>query len=180
MQQPKIRNHFIARLAIFSLATLLLSGCQYFPFTVKEAEPTQSTIDNQRIVDLLMSRELLCALPEIQRSELIRQHQNNANRDQLFERLLLATCEPDKTPGVLSNALIQLHASGDLTEAERAFLGLIAAQSRTYNHLFDNYQAVKQELEKTIRGIQQIESDMGQLDKPTENEKHDSEEKDEQ
>lgn len=180
MQPSKIHSHVIARLATFSLATLLLSGCHYFPITMEEAEPTQSTIDNQRIVDLLMSRELLCALPEVQRSELIRQNPNSANHNQLFERLLLATCEPDKTPGVLSNALIQLHASGELTEAERAFLALIAAQSRTYNHLFDSYQAVKQELEKTIRGIQEIESDMGQLDQPPEIEEHDPENKDDQ
>lgn len=121
--------------------------------------------------ELLNLRLRLCSEPSDARDAVAddlpavrREHENAVDEKQLNE-LLLASCEPARTPGVLNQLLAQLTAEGTWPEEYAALFDLLIAGQRAYatverlyQELEANYGALQEEHEQTILGLGEIET----------------------
>ncbi len=166
------------RLFIGFFCICLLAGCESWQ-TKSPPSPLPPTNSQSEISALLSARRQFCALPDLERAAQIVIRRDSAAENQLFELLLLASCDPARTPGVLRNTLEKLANHAQWTQEKQALFNLIQAQSKAYDLIEGSYQNLKIEfksleaehkklqetLENTIKGIQQIESDMDTLRK---------------
>lgn len=91
--------------------------------------------------------------------------QEGAVDEKQLNALLLASCEPARTPGVLNQLLAQLTAEGTWPEEYAALFDLLIAGQRAYatverlyQELEANYVALQEEHEQTILGLGEIET----------------------
>jgi hypothetical protein len=80
-------------------------------------------------------------------------------RDDL-QKLALASCQPELTPGLLREALNAVASAEALAEGQRQLIALIAALDRSSRLLETRNEQLKAELERTIKGIRDIETDI--------------------
>lgn len=117
----------------------------------------------RNIKELLLQRLSVCSEPADSRKELLEQLpveanvSNGVNERQLNE-LIVATCEPARTPGVLNQLLAELTAAGTWPEEYAAFFDLLISGQRAYAAVEKIYVELKQEHEKTIQGLSEIET----------------------
>lgn len=85
--------------------------------------------------------------------------------EQKLNELLLASCEPARTPGVLNQLLAQLTAAGTWPEEYAALFDLLiagqkayASVEKVYLDLEAQYTSLQDEHERTILGLGEIES----------------------
>ena len=77
-----------------------------------------------------------------------------------LQKLALASCQPELTPGLLRQALNAVASTGALVEEQRQLIALIAALDRSSRLLETRNEQLKAELERTINGIRDIEADI--------------------
>lgn len=85
--------------------------------------------------------------------------------EQKLNALLLASCEPARTPGVLNQLLAELTAEGTWPEEYAALFDLLiagqkayATVERIYQELEAEHAALREEHEQTILGLGEIET----------------------
>lgn len=150
---------------------LSIQGCQSgFPAPHRAAgnkhDAFESIKNQPNIEQLLQKRNKLCLLPVTeQRARFQRLKEDNPTLSKLekFERLLLVTCHPDLTPGLLREALGDLMADDSLADDELYLLQLIRDFVNSNRLLEAENQRLKDELEATIKGIKDIESDIDNI-----------------
>lgn len=150
---------------LIACAGLLLAGCQ-LPGSGPGADaPPLSAPTAARDADHhLLVRERLCALPTgEQRLRLTALAAPGGDRDSRFRRVLLASCQPEATPGLLREALVALGDGEDFSPGERALVALIRDHARSYRVLEDKNGELAARLAETIDGIRAIEADMDNL-----------------
>lgn len=138
---------------------------------VYEASEGELLQPQRSVAQLLSLRLRICSAPASSRAaELEAQLPESAANEhpvdeQKLNALLLASCEPARTPGVLNQLLAQLTAAGTWPEEYAAFFDLlIAAQKayasveKVYLELEAEHQALQEEHERTILGLGEIES----------------------
>lgn len=148
-------------LPVFMFAALL-AGCQAFdPGPAIEPEP-QAAHDEppEEAAIWLLKRQQLCQLDIDERSRRLREPPENS-ADHRRDRLLLASCEPERTPGLLREALQMMPEQNDRTL--QALLEMINDYSHSYRVLEDQNAQLATQLESTIEGIRRIEADMDHL-----------------
>lgn len=143
-------------LLTLALATLL-AGCQ----TLEPSPAAVSACPDDHQPDLasswLLKREQLCLLEgEEQRSRL--REVENSSEQKRIEKILLASCEPEKTPGLLREALNELQGHSD--PAMQALVNMIHDHAHSYRVLEERNAQLAAQLETTIDGLRQIEADM--------------------
>lgn len=147
--------------SIFMFA-VVLAGCQAFepgapvepvPPVAREATPEDAA------ASWLLKRQQLCSLEADERRQRLREAagDDDARRD----RLLLASCEPERTPGLLREALQGVPEQTD--PALQALLEMIHDHARSYRVLEEQNAQLAAQLESTIEGIRRIEADMDHL-----------------
>jgi len=145
---------------------VLLGGCQHAPAPQPQTEqPVEEvvTVEPPAAEKWLENRLFLCQLSTAERREQLDQLAANAataDREAKFARLLLATCEPDLTPGLLREALSSVGDTQGWTAAEQALVQLVADLSRSYRILEEKNRQLADQLETTIRGIRAIETEL--------------------
>ena len=94
--------------------------------------------------------------------------------EQKLNALLLASCEPAKTPGVLNQLLAELTATGTWPEEYAAFFDLLiagqkayASVEKVYLDLEANFAALQEEHERTILGLGEIETQIEEQSQKT-------------
>ncbi len=95
------------------------------------------------------------------------QHLDQVQRERTLsddlQKLALASCQPELTPGLLREALSAV-ASAEVPEGEwRQLIALIAALDRSSRILETRNEQLKAELERTINGIRDIETDIDDI-----------------
>ena len=148
-------------LSLFVLA--LLGGCQTPPPPQVEQPRQKPVIIKPGAEQWLENRLALCLLPsDEQRVRLSELAANavHADRAAKFERVLLATCQPDFTPGLLREALNDIGDIDKWSPAEQALINLVSDLSRSYRILEEKNQKLADQLEATIRGIRAIETEL--------------------
>lgn len=113
---------------------------------------------------LLVERLSLCSDPAIDQETYLNQVNARATApangvdEEKLDALLLASCKPARTPGVLNQLLADLTASGTWPEEYAAFFDLLIAGQRAYATVEKVYLDLKEEHEKTIQGLSEIEA----------------------
>lgn len=155
------------------VAYLSMQGCQSDIFASAPSTNTpiiQNACDNSPsgIEKQLATRHELCQLPiEEQRSQLkaLTESSERKSGQNVFQRLLLASCHPDLTPGILREALSDFYATESQTKFEQYLVQIIKDMDQSNRVLEERNRQLKSELEKTIKGIRDIESDIGNMDR---------------
>ncbi|HLS99469.1 MAG: hypothetical protein WDA10_08925 [Porticoccaceae bacterium] len=149
---------------LIALAGLLLAGCQSQPSSPVADAATPALASALDADHHLLARERLCALPRgEQRLRLMELSTPGRDRGERFSRLLLASCNPEATPGLLRQALGALGDGADFSPGERALVALIRDQARSYRVLEERNAELAARLAETIDGIRDIEADMDNL-----------------
>ncbi|MFA5495864.1 MAG: hypothetical protein WC247_13910 [Porticoccaceae bacterium] len=161
------------RTLAIALAGLLTVGCQQLP----PAVPASAEVASDEAADpvapaprndseyWLVTRQLLCALPMVeQRARLMETAlEAGSDRDHKLQRVLLASCHPEHTPGLLREALNDLGDDRHWSDGERALVALLRDHARSYRLLEEKNSDLAAQLEATINGIREIEADMNSL-----------------
>lgn len=117
----------------------------------------------------LLSRHKLCQLPvSEQRAHLqvLSAQQQQLTKNNKITRLLLSTCNPELTPGLLSEALHSISEDDTWSVTELYLIEIIRAFNQSYSILDANNQKLEQDLETTINGIREIETEIDNLHQP--------------
>lgn len=149
---------------------LSLAACQHLPASnpaPSATTPVSCPAPPEPMGDRwLARRDALCSLPAgEQRAALRRLGQSKAalSRTQQFEQLLLASCRPDMTPGLLREALAGTSALPDLVDSERRLIQMIKDFDLSHRALEQKNAQLKSDLTKTIDGIRDIEDETDNL-----------------
>lgn len=166
---------------LYLILIFTLTGCTEFlqikTLTEGEEEPTVETsqpIEAKKdpayqlqpvrsVEQLLVQRLSVCGVAKDQRETYIKKFtvqpnpQNGVNEEQL-NQLLLASCSPETKPGVLNQLLADLTSAGTWPEGYAAFFDLVISGQRAYAAVEKVYLGLKQEHEKTIQGLSEIET----------------------
>lgn len=111
---------------------------------------------------LLGFRRVQCARPKEERDALIQDYLEQSSRQAVMRTLMLASCAPDQTPGLLANALVQAREMEPHSKNVAALLDLLAAQAESYALLERRLNSTQEKLDDMIRGIRAIEAEMGE------------------
>jgi len=150
------------------LLGILASGCSTSillrdRLSVAQPEARDGLLQPKRSVhQLLVERLALCSGPdqEAYLNQVNARATSPANGvdEEKLNALLLASCKPARTPGVLNQLLADLTASGTWPEEYAAFFDLLIAGQRAYATVEKVYLDLKEEHEKTIQGLSEIEA----------------------
>ena len=155
------------------LSSILAGGCStsvifHPPFAAPEVavEARDGVLQPRRsIEDLLIERLTLCNDPpeelDAYLSPIIARttvaDEGTVDEEKL-DALLLASCKPARTPGMLNQLLADLTTAGTWPEEYAAFFYLLIAGQRAYASVEKIYLDLKSEHEKTIQGLSEIEA----------------------
>lgn len=158
---------------------LFLSGCTTWAGVTEDREvyakdaPQPETPVRQvsrdrtfhNLESLVTFRHEGCQLPVEERNQLLEAYREMSSDEAVLGALMLATCEPDRTPGLLANSLVEARSLQDPPPGFPAFLELLEAEAKSYSLLERRLRQTQQKLDDMIQGIRAIEAEMGQ---PTE------------
>jgi hypothetical protein len=143
----------------------ILQGTQKAPAV--SAEMREGVLQPQRSIQtLLIERLSLCNDPPVDLETYLNQVIGRPTvvddvvsvDEEKLDALLLASCKPARTPGMLNQLLADLTASGTWPEEYAAFFDLLIAGQRAYASVEKIYLDLKSEHEKTIQGLSEIEA----------------------
>lgn len=112
--------------------------------------------------ELLGFRRIQCARPKEERDVLVQGYLEQSSKRAVLRALMLATCAPDQTPGLLANALVKARDMEPHSKDVAALLDLLAAQAESYSLLERRLNATQEKLDNMIQGIRAIEAEMGE------------------
>ena len=160
-------------------AALFCSGCATV-FTAFERSHSPTRVDlregmlypQSSVNQLLIERLALCGAPPEEQDAMLARSLKSESRspdggvdESKLTALLLASCKPARTPGVLNQLLAELTAAGTWPEEYAAFFDLLisgqrayASVEKVYVDLEQAYADLKHEHEKTIQGLSEIET----------------------
>lgn len=160
-------------------AALFSSGCTTVftsferPLLPASVETREGMLQPQRsVTQLLTERLALCSAPTDEQDALLARNLKAKDEppasgvdEEKLNALLLASCKPARTPGVLNQLLAELTAAGTWPEEYAAFFDLLisgqrayASVEKVYVDLEKAYADLKHEHEKTIQGLSEIEA----------------------
>ncbi len=168
------------RLSSTTVLWLVLQGCQHGPSALPgqegEIQPetgyqtARSDCFPARGSDAslwLSERNRLCKLSVDDQKSKFKQLDEIASegvKEETMTRLILASCRPDLTPGLLRQALGEVERISDFSPSEEEFIALIREFDRSNRILDAKNQELRKELERTINGIRDIETDLKDID----------------
>jgi len=159
---------------------LTLQGCQHGPSALPDKEQESQPKAGYQITKAgclptrgsdaaqwLSERSRLCQLSIDDRKSKFNQLDEIGSKgikEGTMTRLILASCRPDLTPGLLRQALADAEKISDFSTSEKDFIALIKAFDDSNRILDEKNQELNAELERTIRGIRDIETDLKDID----------------
>lgn len=124
--------------------------------------PAQGDGEFQSLEDLLAFRGDVCARSENKREALVERFRNDDSHEAVMGALMLATCEPDQTPGLLANSLLAARQLEDTPPGFDGFLDLLAAEAQAYALVEKRLRRTQRQLDEMVEGIRDIETQMGE------------------
>ncbi|MGD9661346.1 MAG: hypothetical protein AB7U63_08730 [Porticoccaceae bacterium] len=163
------------RMIVVGILSVLIAACQ--PGSIRrETQPDSQagvpaaapmdaeSAGHTSINDWLMERQTLCSLAvDDQRRRLEMLAQSSSDSFEALQRVFLASCRPESTPGLLRDALNNLDIKPSWTAAQHALLVMMRDHARSYGILEERITSLSTELETTIEGIRDIETDMEKI-----------------
>lgn len=114
----------------------------------------------------LRERHALCALSIEQRKarfQRIEQGRGDHTLLDHLQKLALASCQPELTPGLLRQALSDAANIAALAQEQRELVALISALDQSARILETRNEQLRADLERTISGIRDIETDIDDI-----------------
>ncbi len=164
--------------AVGAVLLLSLAGCTLIQSGAPQVEPQVKAplecpvvlqeraepafLPNSEANALLGFRRVQCARPKEERDSLVQGYLEQSSRHAVMRALMLATCAPDQTPGLLANALVKARDMEPHSKDVAALLDLLAAQAESYSLLERRLNATQEKLDEMIQGIRAIEAEMGE------------------
>ncbi len=171
----------MSREQLIATLCLMLYGCQQgtvmpeirHPQTGAQTERRPGDTDcrpgaGSNVAQWLEERDRLCRLSMDQQKLQFRQIEDGKNesiRENRMKRMLLSSCQPDRTPGLLRQSLDDVAKIDDLSPDERQLVELVRSFEQSNRILESRNQNLKSDLEETVNGIREIETDIGGMDK---------------
>lgn len=162
----------LRRLVLWAL-TGAVSACAMPPTHVltevyREPESVQFAVDAEQnaepftsVQSMLAYRSGVCALPEQQQASLLQEFRVERSDRATLGILMLASCSPDQTPGLLANHLVKAGAIEHAPPGLHELLALMGAQLRSYALVERRLRDTEHRLERMITGLREIEAQMG-------------------
>lgn len=144
--------------------TDLASDSHEVPSPSPQALPVHLVVQNPAfpsLESLVTFRQQACQRPEEERDRMLRDYREKTSEESVLRTLMLATCAPEKTPGLLANSLVEARSLERPPPGFPAFLDLLAAEAQAYSLLERRLRQTQQKLEDMIEGIRAIEAEMG-------------------
>lgn len=116
----------------------------------------------QSLEALLDFRSQACARSGEEREALLQRFRNDDSPEATMGSLMLATCEPDQTPGLLANSLLAARELEDTPAGFDDLLDLLSAQARAYALVEKQLRRTRRQLDDMVEGIRNIEAEMGE------------------
>lgn len=113
------------------------------------------------IESLLAYRRGACALPEQEQELLFREFRAERSDSSNLAILMLASCSPDQTPGLLADHLAKAGAMETGPSELQGLVELMSAQLRSYALVERRLRDTENRLERMITGLREIEAEMG-------------------
>ena len=153
-----------------SVLLLLLAGCSQVNTAAVQTHDqclhgcTAATLSSQssEALALLIFRREQCALGQEKRDLLVQQYVTQSSQQAVMKTLMLASCVPDQTPGLLVNTLAKARNLESLSPDIEALLDLFAAQAESYALLERRWRSTQKKLDDMISGLRTIETEMGE------------------
>lgn len=173
---------------LLGLVSLLgLAGCElleYFPenkTVMDQAEgdvPLQEPVTNdddgrlqprRSVTEWLSQRHAICTGLETATEAMVPVATISAGQslEEQLDVLLVSSCRPASTPGILSEALHSLSRAGSWPEEYMALFDMLNSSHKAYSAVEKLYRELKMEHEKTIQGLSEIEDDIEAQSIPT-------------
>ena len=145
------------------LSVLVLVACQShrnngenrFATPLMQSEQSLPTIS-----EVLLYRKQVCQSDKDKQEQWLQQYRAVEKSWVDLERLILASCRPDMTPGVLKNQLVKLKKQNNWPEDYKALFALMSAQINALNNSVEQKQQTIDQLNKTIEALTRIEQDL--------------------
>lgn len=158
----------LPKILALSLVLALLQGCQSGVFRPGQPMEPPAPLPETKpgVEDWLESRQRLCQTSATERRarlDALASRARDTREDEKIERVLLASCQPDITPGLLLEALNDLPDNGERTLAQQSLVQLIRDMARSYRLLEDRNRQLAAQLEATINGIRDIETEIDSI-----------------
>ncbi len=162
---------------IGGLGILFLSGCALLtpsdvrrdpnPVQVEEA-PAAAALElenaepspERSVAEWLSQRQAICAGLDKATEPNPAKQGGTQTREDTLDLLMMTTCRPASTPGLLSEVLQSLTKLGPWPEEYLALFGLLNSGQKAYAEVEKLYHDLKSEHEKTIQGLSEIENDI--------------------
>lgn len=129
---------------------------------VLQTRPEPAFVPQSEAIALLEFRRAQCARPENERDSVVQGYLEQSSRQAVMRTLMLATCAPDQTPGLLANTLAKARDMEPHPADMAALLDLLAAEAESYGLLERRLNATRKKLDDMIQGIRAIEAEMGE------------------
>lgn len=169
------------------LGFLMLSGCALLkpmgathdtiPAQVEEAPAATAVksdntgnLPKRTVAEWLAQRQAICAGLENVAETGPPKQQFARSREDKLDLLMITTCRPASTPGMLSEVLQSLMKLGPWPEEYLALFDLLNSNQKAYASVEKLYHDLKTEHEKTIQGLSEIENDIELQNPPVTNE----------
>jgi hypothetical protein len=114
--------------------------------------------------EVLLQRQALCAEPLPRRQQLIEQRRRDPRQEMRLELLMLASCAPPQPAALLPEALARVEELVGWPPAYRALFDLLASRALALTELERQRRQLQIDLDRTIRGISDIETSIDARD----------------
>ncbi len=172
-------------LGLFGLG--MLGGCElleYFPESKAVIDPATGDVrvedsvadenDGQlrpqrSVAEWLSQRHAICTGLETATEAMVPVATMSSGQsiEERLDVLLISSCRPASTPGILSEALHSLSRAGRWPEEYLALFDMLNSSQKAYSAVEKLYRELKMEHEKTIQGLSEIEDDIEAQSIPT-------------
>lgn len=153
--------------------SLLLAGCtswggaggvdeQPTPSMPRTVAPSTEAPMFSDLEGLVTFRQWACQQPESQRERMLDSNRQRPSDEAVLSTLMLATCAPERTPGLLANALVDARRLQRVPPGFPALLDLLSAEANAYALLARQLKRTQEKLDHMVEGIRAIEAEMGQ------------------
>jgi hypothetical protein len=145
------------------LSILVLTACQsqrnnsgnHFATPLMQSEQSLPELS-----EVLLYRSQICQSDADKQEQWLQQYRTIDKRWAELERLIIASCRPDMTPGILKNQLVKLKKQDKWPSDYKALFALMSAQLNALNNSVEQKQQTIDQLNKTIEALTRIEQDL--------------------
>lgn len=127
-------------------------------------------VPQRSVAEWLAQRQAICAGLDKVNEVVPPGTQPAQTMEEKLDLLMITTCRPASTPGLLSEVLHSLAKNGPWPEEYLALFDLLNSGQKAYASVEKLYLDLKTEHEKTIQGLSEIENDIESQNVPVTNE----------